>query len=416
MFTYADLMNNLNNSTINKNGTLLVHSSMKAIGEVEGGADTVLNVLIDYMKEGLLIFPTHTWEDWNLVDDIYNPLTEKSCVGLLPNLFMKKEGVVRSLHPTHSVAALGNRAEDYIKRDQEVYTPCPPTGCFGGLYEEDAQILFLGTSLNKNTYIHSLEEQMDIPDRINPNERLIKIVQENGFVKEIKFHSHFSSLGDPSKNYAKLLQPLLRLGYAQPLLFGQAQCYVVDVQPMADFVLARLKENPALFCDNLEMKMLNIRKSTQEDISKMMELYVQARAFMRESGNPNQWHEGYPSQELLLRDISRGESYVCVEDETIVGTFMLSIGDDPTYAIIEEGQWLNEEQYGVIHRITTQKGTKGVATFCLKWCEQQISNIRIDTHTDNIPMHRLLIKNGYSRCGIIYLENGDSRVAYHKVV
>jgi len=52
MYTYADLMNNLINSNIDRKGTLLVHSSMKAIGEVDGGADTVLNVLIDYMKEG----------------------------------------------------------------------------------------------------------------------------------------------------------------------------------------------------------------------------------------------------------------------------------------------------------------------------------------------------------------------------
>lgn len=253
MNTYADLMNHLNASTINKSGTLLVHSSMKAIGEVEGGADTVLNVLIDYMKDGLLLFPTHTWESWNLVDGVYNPITEKSCVGLLPNLFMKKEGVVRSMHPTHSVAALGRSAQAYIKRDDEVFTPCPPSGCFGGLYEEAAQILFLGTSLNKNTYIHSLEEQMDIPDRINPQERLLKIMHKDGSLKEIKYHGHFSSIGDPSQNYGKLLQPLLTLGYAHPMTFGQAPCYVVEVRPMTAFVLDKLKENPRLFCDLKEM-------------------------------------------------------------------------------------------------------------------------------------------------------------------
>lgn len=253
MYTYMTLMNSLISSNIDQTGTLLVHSSMKAIGEVEGGADTVLNVLIDYMKDGLLLFPTHTWEDWNLVDGIYNPKTEKSCVGILPNLFMKKAGVVRSLHPTHSVAALGNRAVEYIKRDEEVFTPCPPTGCFGGLYEEEAQILFLGTGLDKNTYIHSLEEQLNIPDRINPNVRDIKILKPEGTTKNIKFHSHYSSLGDPSKNYAKLLQPLLSLGYAKSLNFGQAQCFIVDVRPMADFVLEKLEENPRLFCDNKEM-------------------------------------------------------------------------------------------------------------------------------------------------------------------
>lgn len=250
MYTYHDLKKNLEASLINRKGTLLIHSSMKSIGAVEGGADTVLEVLIDYMKEGLLLFPTHTWEEWNLKDGIYNPATEKACVGLLPNLFMQKEGVVRSLHPTHSVAALGNRAAEYIKRDEAVYTPCPRQGCFGGLYDESAQILFLGASLNKNTYIHSLEEQMNIPDRINPKERIINIVNPDGTMREIEFHGHKSSLGDVSRHYGKLLQPMLNKGYVSEMSFGDATCYLIEVRPMTDWVLGLLKENPAIFSDN----------------------------------------------------------------------------------------------------------------------------------------------------------------------
>lgn len=158
--------------------------------------------------------------------------------------------------------------------------------------------------------------------------------------------------------------------------------------------------------------MRSIRRSIYEDIPEMMEIYKCARAFMREQGNPSQWHEGYPSEELLKQDIDQGVSYVCIDDDEIVGTFMFCVGADPTYTMIEDGQWLNDEAYGVIHRIAAKKETKGVATFCLKWCEAQIKNIRIDTHENNTPMHNLLVKNAYTRCGIIYLENGDSRVAY----
>lgn len=253
MFTYADLWKNLEASEIRRSGTLLIHSSMKSIGEVEGGADNVLNVIMDYLKEGLLIFPTHTWEDWNLPDGIYDPSKEKSCVGILPNLFLKKEGVIRSLHPTHSVAVYGRRAMQYVKRDDEVFTPCPSKGCFGGLYEEEAQILFIGVPLTKNTYIHSLEEQMNIPDRINPNYRHIKIVLPDGNVKEIEYYGHFSSLGDVSQNYGKILRPMLSLGYAKKILFGQAESYLVEVRPMADWVLERLQENPNFFCDNIDL-------------------------------------------------------------------------------------------------------------------------------------------------------------------
>lgn len=157
-----------------------------------------------------------------------------------------------------------------------------------------------------------------------------------------------------------------------------------------------------------------IRKSTEADILAMLELYREARTFMRENGNPDQWDSAYPSVEILQGDILRGESYVCVEEKRIIGTFMLSVGNDPTYGYIESGKWLNEEPYGVIHRITSRRDSKGIGSFCLTWCESQINNIRIDTHEKNIPMHNFLVKHGYVQCGIIYLANGDSRVAYQK--
>ena len=159
MHNESTLISDIKNAGIDPNGTLLIHSSMKSVGTVEGGADTVLNAFIHFMKDGLLLFPTHSWDENSLKDGIYDPKTEPSNVGILPNLFMKKEGAVRSLHPTHSVTAIGKRAVDYTHRDDEVVTPCPWKGCFGGLYDEDAQILFLGVSLKRNTFIHSLENQ-----------------------------------------------------------------------------------------------------------------------------------------------------------------------------------------------------------------------------------------------------------------
>lgn len=157
-----------------------------------------------------------------------------------------------------------------------------------------------------------------------------------------------------------------------------------------------------------------IRRSTEADIPAMMEIYRQARFFMRESGNPDQWDDSYPSVEILKGDILRNESFVCLEDDTIVGTFMLSVGEDPTYGYIESGKWLNDEPYGVIHRIASLSDTKGVGSFCITWCENQIKNIRIDTHEKNVPMRKFLLKHGYVQCGTIYLENGDSRIAYQK--
>ncbi len=250
MHTKNSLMKDIEQAGIRKKGTLLIHSSMKAVGAVEGGGDTVLDAFIDYMKEGLLLFPTHSWSDENLRDGIYNPKTEYSCIGILPNLFMKRAGAIRSMHPTHSVTAMGNRAQAYVLRDSDVHTPCPRNGCFGGLYDEEAQLLFLGATLKTNTFIHSIEEWLNVPDRINPQSRKIKLLLDDGDIREIDFYGHYSTHGDVSKNYDKLLIPMIHKGIAREVKIGDAASYVVEVKPMADWVVGLLKENPSLFDDN----------------------------------------------------------------------------------------------------------------------------------------------------------------------
>jgi len=160
---------------------------------------------------------------------------------------------------------------------------------------------------------------------------------------------------------------------------------------------------------------MEIRNTVVADMDKVMEIYEKARQYMRDNGNANQWINGYPSIELITGDINDNSSYVCVDDNQVVGVFRFTIGIDPTYVNIYEGQWLNEESYGVVHRIATASHKKGVATFCLNWCLEKCKNIKIDTHRDNNIMQNLLVKNGFSKCGIIYLEDGAERLAYQKI-
>lgn len=160
---------------------------------------------------------------------------------------------------------------------------------------------------------------------------------------------------------------------------------------------------------------MEIRKTVLEDLNKVMEIYENARQYMRENGNANQWGNGYPSGTLIQEDIKEEKSYVCVDEGQIVGVFYFNIGPDPTYLNIYEGDWIKEGHYGVVHRIASASHKKGVASYCLKWSLDKCPNIRIDTHKDNVIMQQFLTKNGFARCGIIYLENGDERIAYQKV-
>lgn len=158
---------------------------------------------------------------------------------------------------------------------------------------------------------------------------------------------------------------------------------------------------------------MEIRKAEGDDRERILELYTMARAFMREHGNPDQWGDHYPPAEMVDRDILDGKSYVCVEGETILGVFFYEEGVEPDYLDIYEGEWLNDEPYSVIHRIAAPTGKKGVASFCIRWCcENSGGNVRIDTHRNNIPMQKMLEKNGFVRCGIIYIRDGSERIAY----
>lgn len=250
MFTKKDLINCIAAIGIKPDDTLLVHSSMKSIGEVEGGADTVLDAFIEYMKPGLLIFPTHTWAQINDKYNVFNPLTEPSCVGLLSNLFFKRPGVVRSWHPTHSVAALGKDAESYIEGEEQWDTPCPRYGCWGKLYDRTAKILFLGCSLRSNTFLHGVEEWNRIPLRLADKYQYLKIIAPNGQEIDRPLYRHHNPFCDVSENYCKMEAPLINAGVAKKGLVGDAISILCDAVGMADLTTFFLQKNPNLFGDD----------------------------------------------------------------------------------------------------------------------------------------------------------------------
>lgn len=155
-----------------------------------------------------------------------------------------------------------------------------------------------------------------------------------------------------------------------------------------------------------------IRPAQKSDLPAIEQVYAAARAYMVKSGNPHQWGDGHPHRELLEDDIEKGNLYVCEIDGEIRGSFALLFGDDPTYNYIEDGRWPNDLPYATIHRIASDGQVKGIFTQCFEYALSRADEIRIDTHHDNKTMQHVVQKHGFRRCGIIYLENGDPRIAY----
>lgn len=161
---------------------------------------------------------------------------------------------------------------------------------------------------------------------------------------------------------------------------------------------------------------MKIRLATTTDLPEILNIYASARLFMAQSGNKTQWGDTYPPSSLLSSDIEKSALYVCEEDGEIVCVFYYAEENDPTYQTIYDGNWLNSRPYGVVHRIASSRKVKGAARFCINWAFEQCSNLKIDTHQDNIPMQNLLKNLGFLYTGIIHIENGDERIAFQKSV
>ena len=194
MHTRLMLEEELTKAGIHPDDTVIVHSSMKKIGLVDGGGDTVIDALMDYFRNGLLVFPTLTYtlfHDYDLHAPVcrqclethpaghclarewvnghpeFHVNTTPSCVGLLPNLFRVRPQVVRSLNPSHSVAAAGKEAEAFIAGHEQGTTPCGKKSPWWKLYLRRAKILHLGSPLSSSTFMHGVDEWMH-PEVITP--------------------------------------------------------------------------------------------------------------------------------------------------------------------------------------------------------------------------------------------------------
>ena len=162
---------------------------------------------------------------------------------------------------------------------------------------------------------------------------------------------------------------------------------------------------------------MNIRETKLSDLDSIMKIYEHARAFMAEQGNPDQWGTSYPPEELIIDDIRNRKSYVCEENEQVVGTFCYEFGEniEPSYNTIINGHWSKNSPYGVIHRIASIGTVKGVAKYCVEWAFSRCGYMRIDTHPSNAIMQIFLNKSGFRYCGVIRLERDNTiRLAFDK--
>lgn len=158
---------------------------------------------------------------------------------------------------------------------------------------------------------------------------------------------------------------------------------------------------------------MTVRKARHSDMAEIMMVMEAAKKIMRQSGNLHQWGEGYPSEEVIEADMDKDGGFVIEDCNRIVGYFAFLPSPEPTYAKIFEGEWLDDEQpYHVVHRIASYPDVHGIFGTVMDFCFSHDTNIRIDTHRDNIIMQHNILKHGFNYCGIIYLLSDQAPLPY----
>ena len=169
-YTKADLLRQLGELDIPRDRVVLVHTSLRLIGNVEGGAQTLLDALIEHFagNDGLLCIPTHTWKNIGkpITLDLNDPTT---CLGAFPTFAAADPRGIRSENPTHSMVVFGNRerALRFIENELNIASVTAPDSCYGKLYDEAGYVLLVGVSHHKNTYLHAVDEIVNMPNRLS---------------------------------------------------------------------------------------------------------------------------------------------------------------------------------------------------------------------------------------------------------
>jgi len=224
----------------------LVHSSLKSFGHVQGGADAVIDGVLDALGPGgTALFPTFTGSS-ELGPD-HPPYFDVRCspcwTGRIPEVARARPEARRSLHPTHSLAAIGPGTTELLRDHELSPTPCGLKTPFGRLAGSDqAYVVFLGVGLECNTMFHHVEEVAGVNYHMQDRPVTATIVDYEGTARTVRLWLHrYGPKRDFSRPEPYLReQQILRLGQ-----IGDSTVRVVQARPMIEYVLARVTEDPA---------------------------------------------------------------------------------------------------------------------------------------------------------------------------
>lgn len=251
LYTKEELLSQLAAMHLPRDGVVLMHSSLRLVGQVEGGAKTLLDALIEYFtaEGGLFCVATHTWANLSkdIVLDVNDPAT---CLGAFSDFCVADGRGLRTENPTHSMVVFGDRAkaEAFAKGEIDVPSGTAPESCYGKLYEMGGYVLLVGVSHAKNTYLHAVDEMLGVPNRLTEQVREVKIKRASGEVVTRHIHGHHCSFtNDISARFPQFETAFRYHGAITDGFLGDAPVQACDARIMKqtiETIFARADRDP----------------------------------------------------------------------------------------------------------------------------------------------------------------------------
>ncbi len=207
IYTKQDIIKQLENMNAPKDSIVLMHSSLRAVGQVEGGAKALLDTLIEYFTAdgGLFCVPSHTWHNFGK-EIMLDMTTSDNCLGAFSTVALQDPRAVRTESPIHSMVVFGEKArvDEFVADEKNIKSTTAPDSCYGKLFSQGGQVLLVGVNHSRNTYLHAVAEILNLPNRMASDYSQVKIKRKNGEIidRKIKFY-HNDYTDDLSCRFVK---------------------------------------------------------------------------------------------------------------------------------------------------------------------------------------------------------------------
>ena len=228
---------------------ILVHSSFKALGTLPDGIETVIQGLLKSIGEsGTLIMPALSWK--LRPPEIFNPATTPTNVGAIPEYFRNRLGTERSIHPTHSVCAVGTMAKELLRDNKLDNTPCGQHSPFNKITNiENAKIVMLGCGLLPNTTMHSIEELANVPYH-NGKTELFTILNHDGELYQQEY-TMYGFAGKYAQRYDRVLELPDSSSFTTQGRGLEADTIIFNAKALKDAALTKMHHSPLFFVDKI---------------------------------------------------------------------------------------------------------------------------------------------------------------------